>query len=230
MGGEGPGSLAAVLHAIEAQRLTIRGLATETIREVEVRRDDELGRLDRAVAALYGEEAAPALAEEAAPAAAQPLPKLKRRRRAAVATSSVATDKRREAVSRYLSEQDQPVAQGQICHFLRISPSAARTALARLREEGKVSRTGVGSSTCYELVADSRQASSLAGASERGTLQGRLLATIQDRGWASLDELAQAMDAPREQVRRECGALIREEEARMDRRDGRPVYVSVGAA
>jgi hypothetical protein len=55
------------------------------------------------------------------------------------------------------------------------------------------------------------------------------LATLEDRGSASLEELAQALRASREEIQKECGALIREEEIRMARRDGRAVYVSQGA-
>ncbi|HEY2479677.1 MAG TPA: hypothetical protein VGI17_13235 [Solirubrobacterales bacterium] len=57
-------------------------------------------------------------------------------------------------------------------------------------------------------------------------MQGRLIELIADRGSASVDELAQTLRVPREEIQAACGGLVREEEIRMASRGGRPVYVA----
>jgi hypothetical protein len=232
---EEPGGLAVVLEAIETQRQETWESSMATIREIEAERDDLMGRLDRAVAVLDRGKAARMRAKAPAPAATHPSSKPRGRRRARRSGGSpAAVHKRCEAIFRYLVEQNGPVAQRQICRILKISPASTRTALIRLGEEGKIIRTGTGSATCYKVkVGLSAVSGSMpAGppSEQQGTLQGRILMLLQDRGSASLDELAQALGAPGEQILRECGSLIRQEEIRMGRRDGRPVYIGQVAA
>lgn len=228
---EVPRNLAAVLDALEAQRRKIKEDTAAAISRIEAQCDDELGRLDRAVAALGGSstESAPTKTRQSATKQAA-----KKRRRSSCASTPAAARERREAIFRYLAEQAEPVARGQICRALKISPFATRTALTRLREEGRVTRVGTRSTTRYVAKsgrsAASRPIPPAPRSPEQGTLPGRILATIQDRGSASLDELVQATGAGREQVLRECGTLIREEEIRMGRRNGRPVYITQGTA
>jgi predicted transcriptional regulator len=226
---EAPASLAPVLEAIELQRRTIRETAAAAIREVEAQRDRSLRQLDRAAAALI--EPGAERVEGPSPTHAQ-RPRSKRRRRAPSGTSPAATRRRREAVFRYLTEQDGPISGGQICGTLKLSSHEARTALTRLREEGKLTRTGAGRATRYEAKVGKSAAGPRLHTSNSplGSLQGRLLATILDRGWASREELAQAVGATQEQVRDTCGTLIREEEIHMEPRGGRTVYVARGEA
>jgi hypothetical protein len=230
MGTEASSGLTAVLEAIESQRQEARETAMATIRGAESERDDLLRRLDQAVAALEGKSTrsiVPSLAS--APSPARP-----RRRRAKSKRSVAAVHKRCEAVARFLSEQADPAPQRTICGALKISPAEARTALTRLEAEGKVVRTGTGSTTCYKLKGGSSAALRSVplglASGEQGTLQGRILMLLQDRGSASLDELVQALGVARERVLKECGALIRQEEVQMGRRDGRPIYLCQVAA
>jgi hypothetical protein len=221
-------SLATVLDAIEAKRREIRESASATIREVEAERDDELGRLDRAVAALYGAEVKP-LPAETSPPAAQPSSKPKRRRRGGSAGSAAAVRERREKVFRFLVEEGKPIAREQISRALKISAYATRTALQRLCEEGKVARTGAHAATRYQARVKKSAAGPtlpLSAPPQEGTLEGRVLAMIQDRGSPYLDELPQATGASLEQIRNVCGALVREEEIHMSQRNGRPICVS----
>jgi hypothetical protein len=229
MAAEAGGEMAAVLAAIEAQRRPIRESAMVAIREVELERDDKLRKLDGAVGVLDGVGADRRRRGVSATAGADKPAEPMRPRKAKTATTPAAVRKRCVAVFRYLSEQEEPVARHEILRALRITPHSLATALSRLIEEGKATRTGSGRGTRYRVKADGSAVpgatSSVLPFPERGTLQGRLLATIKDRGSASLEELVQATGASREEVLKACGALVAEEEIRMGRRNGRPVYV-----
>jgi hypothetical protein len=116
---------------------------------------------------------------------------------------------------------------------LRFTEFSTRSALKRLIEEGKVVRTGARETTRYvarDDVAGSPATLPERGPDDGGTLQGRLVELIADRGSASVEELAQALRVPREEIQATCGGLIREEEIRMASRGGRPVYVAGPAA
>jgi hypothetical protein len=223
----------AILKAIEAQRRTIRESAMATIREVEVQLDEELRRLDRAAAALGG-STADQPATKSSPADVGAAARPRRRQRMTTATTPAAARKRREAVFQFLAEQGGLVARPEIVRALRITRHALNTALKRLEEEDRVIRTGRARATRYEAKAGASAAPGpmppVVPFPAQGALRRRLLATIQDRGSATLDELVQATGAPREQVLKECGALISKEEIRMGRRDGRPVYIRRVAA
>lgn len=222
----------ALLDAVEVERQAVWDRFTASVGELEASRDSDLVRLGRVMAAFGNDETA--TPTDAKDSVLAPTPQRSRRRRQArSAVSPAAALARREAVLRYLTEQDTPVALGDIYRALDVSPSGAKNALKRLSEEGRVARTGTGTGTRYYAKDDtsvdpgSTRTTSHNG---HGTVQGRLLTIIRDRASASPNELAQAVHEPLDVVQRECGILIREEEIRMGRRDGRPVYVSQAVA
>jgi len=59
-------------------------------------------------------------------------------------------------------------------------------------------------------------------------VQGRIVQTLEERGWASLEELAQATGAPREEVAKHCNLLVSEQEIYLTEREGRSVYAITG--
>jgi len=219
MAAESPRSQAAVLDVVDVQRRKIWRWASAGIKEVEERRDRELSRLDR-VAAIFGTEEG-----KAEPAAGGPAARAKPRQRRRKRATARAALERREAILRHMAEQARPLALGEIRQRLRISDFSTRSALKRLIQEGRVTRTGTGSMTRYAASAEGPARSG-----PTSTPQGRILAILEDRASASLEELAQALRRPVEEVRRECGALIREGEVRMARSNGRPVYLRQRAA
>ena len=226
MAPESPSSRAAVLDVVGVQRRKIRQWASAGIKEVEERRDRELLRLDQVAAVFEVEEG------NAEPAAGSPAARAKpRRRRKKRATVAKAALERREAIFRHMAEQAQPLALGEIRRRLSISEFSTRSALKRLIEEGRVIRSGTGAMTRYATSGErSTTSSPIQQARDIGTAQGRILAILEDRASASLAELAQALRMPAEEIRRECGALIREGEVRMARVNGRAVYLRQRAA
>ena len=223
----------ALIAAIDAEKRTVWDRAAARMKEIEGERDSLLDRFDRAIAALE-EDAGASTPGASPPKDPEPRkPDARRRRGGRTSTTPAAARKRREAILRCLTERGAPTSPRELERVLKIPVYALKGALARLCKEGKVVRTGHGRSTRYE-VADVSPASagppSAARLRQSGTLQGRILATVETRGWASLDELVQAVEASREQVVEAVGALVREEELRMDRRNGRAVYVIWGTA
>jgi hypothetical protein len=225
------GSLAVVVDTIEAQRRRVREASSAAIRVMEEERDEELGRLERAAAILGGGLVAPAGPSSAGRAGSSPR---RRRKRPRHATTPEAVGERCEAVFRHLVEAGTAVAKGRMSEALNLTPHATRTALERLVAEHRVARIGTGAATRYRANADGvatgGTVSPLSPVPGSGSIAGRLLATIQDRGSATPDELALAVGSSPDRVRQECGALIREGEVRMSRRDGRPVYVAQAVA
>jgi hypothetical protein len=230
MTGEAPGGAAMVLEVLEGQRQEVRQWMLAGIKSLEDQCDDELRRLDRAAAVLGGVSPRPAAkpGQEETP---RPRSRTKRRSRRKRAGSAQAIHERCEAVFRFLDEQQEPRAKGEIRGALRMSDFGATSALDRLMEDGRVRRKGIGSGTRYEAKrrASTSRPSGL-GALREGTVQGKALAIIRDRGRASSAELAQALRVTPELIQRECAALIVEEEIRMDRYEGKTVYVYVGEA
>jgi len=230
MAGEAPGGAAAVLEVLEGQQLEVRQWMLAGIKSLEDECGEELRRLERAAAALGGvsRRAGAKAGPEEPP---RPRSRAKRRSKRKRPGSAQALHERCEAVFRFLDEQEEPRAKGEIRSALRISDFGATSALERLMEEGRVRRMGVGSATRYEAK---RRAStprpSSPSVAEEGTIQGKVLAIVRDRGRASCEELAQALRVAPELIRRECAVLITEEEIRMDRHEGKSVYVSVGGA
>jgi hypothetical protein len=227
MATEATRSEVAVLDVVEAQRQEIRQSASAEIGKVEDRRDRELRRLDQ-VAAVFG-SGATSVPGKSSTTRSAPKPSRQRRRQKKRRSVAVEARERREAIYRHLLEQARPLAKGEIRQALRTTDFSTSSALKWLAQEGRVKRTGVGAATRYEAKPespsdDSGFAQSVLSARAQGSAQGRILTILEDRGSASLSELAQALRTPLEQVRKECGALIREEEICMARRDGQPVY------
>lgn len=140
---------------------------------------------------------------------------------------TVVGQKQREGILGLLRAEKRDMAMGEIRKTLNISESSAGNALRFLIESEMVSQVGSGSRTRYRAVSTDGQSGRRG--SDTGTLQGRLLEAIAACGQASLEELAAAVGAPAEEVQRNCGALLRDEEIHMDRFDGRPVYVTAKA-
>lgn len=207
-----PASEEAILKAIETERRKLAQWFASSVREIEAERDGRLARLDRVGRALDSETTT----------AIKPG---KRSRAKKAKTAAALAGKRRAAIVRLLEERDESLALGEIHRALKISEFSTRSALKRLVSEGKVRRLGTGAATRYEVSPNRPTGSATPSDGRSGTLQGRLLAVVQDRASASLEELAQAVGAPLEEVRRGCGALIAEGEIQMGRRDGKPVYV-----
>lgn len=230
---DAPRSGAAVLDAVDAQRREIRQWASRSIKEIEDRCGRELRRLDRAASAL-DEEASDSTAQtpSAAPSPSRAQPKRRRQRRRK--TGAEAAHKRREAIYRYLCEQRKPLAARHIREALRLTDFSTSSALRRLVKEGKVVRTGVGSGTRYAAKHSTRRSENTSridcGSSHGETVKGKILSLLEDRGSAPLNELAQALRIPVEEIRKECGALIGEEEIRMTRLNDVAVYVRQSVA
>jgi transcription initiation factor IIE alpha subunit len=214
-----------VLDLIEAQRRQVHESAGAAIREVEARREQELSQLERAAVALGGKAKAAASGGrgESPPPARTPRRRPRRKGKSSVAAAA----ERRKAVLDYLAGRQELVAPAEICRALRITRHEARTALLRLYREGLLTRVGTGRATRYGMKAEApvRSLSAVPSARLHGTFEGLLLETIEDRGSASAEELAQASGASLERVEKACGALIVEGHIRMGRRDNRPVYV-----
>lgn len=207
----------AVRKFLDAERRKVRDWAAGIIKETHAQRDRALQRLDKTASTLG------VLAPKVS--ASQRKSKRKRNRSAAALAAE-----RREAILRFLLEQGRPMALREIRQALRLSEFSIRSALKRLVEERKVIRTGTGSATQYQARPDDSSMSLGAPAPSpdpgaHGTAQGRILTIVEDRGSASLEELAQATRLSSEQVERECGALILEGEMQMARPNGRSVYV-----
>ena len=103
----------------------------------------------------------------------------------------------------------------------------AGQALKSLIEAGRVTRVGENSHTRYQASGDGAEGSV---ALAEGSGRGRILALVDDRGYASAEELAQATGISLEGVRSKCGALIVEGKLRMARREGQGVYLRARAA
>lgn len=231
MAGEAPGGAAAVLEVLEGQRQEVRQWMLAGIKSLEDECGDELRRLDRAAAALLGGVSRRSTVKAGPEESPRPRSRTKRRSKRKRPGSAQAIHERCEAVFRFLDEQEEPQATGQIRGALRLSGFGAASALERLMEEGRVRRMGTGSGTRYEAkrrASKSRQSSP--GVAEEGTIQGRALTIIRDRGRASREEVAQALRVAPELIQRECAGLIAEEEIRMDRHGGKSVYVYAGGA
>jgi hypothetical protein len=215
----GPPTATAVHTAMEAQARALRAWASAEIERVKAQRDEELDRLDKALALLdAGRTDEPARGGEGA----KRVRKASHRRASRSATTPAAVRRRRDAVLQCLLDQGKPLSRGDVCRLLRLTPHTVNTALNLLCREGKARRIGSGAGTRYEAIGGRLPNPQL---SKEGTLGGRIVETVKERGYACLEELVQAVGAPREEVLRECGALLKQGEIQMDRREGRPVYL-----
>jgi hypothetical protein len=207
-----PATDEAILRAVETERRKLTQWFAARVREIEAERDDKLAGLERVVYALDPESTTAAK------------PRKPSRSRKGKTPAKLAAE-RRGAIVRLLTERAKPLAAGEIHSALEITEFSTRSALKRLVSEGMVRRLGTGAATRYEAKLNRSLGDNSPADGASGTIQGRLLAIVQDRASASLDELSQATGAPPDEVRRACGALIAEGEIQMGRRDGRPVYV-----
>jgi biotin operon repressor len=219
---EAPAAVAAVREAIREQQKQLQETYSRELRQLKERKNSESTRLKRALVGLEGGEELP---QEPKKRRAR-----SRRRSRAVATPA-AVKERCEAILRFLIEQDEPVSRSAICSSLGLSSHVVRTALHGLAEEGKVLRLGTGAGTRYQAAAGrlAGKASVSPAAGLNGTLQGRIIAIVEERGWASVEELVQATGSARPEVRRACEAMVREGEIDATQREGRTVFVRAGA-
>ncbi len=215
---EGPTAVVTVRGAIREQLKRVQEGYRSDLRQLKQRKDSETTRLKQALLGLEGGEDRPQA----------PKRKPARPRRSRASTTPAAVRERCEAVLRFLIEQDKPLPRSEICSALGLSSSVVSTALRLLTEEGKALRLGTGAGTRYR-AARSQVAVASNSPAASGTPQGRIVAIVEERGWASLEELAQATGAPRPEVRRECEALVREGELNATQREGLAVFVRVGA-
>lgn len=211
---EPPSTREALHKALEGHRAKVERWQAARTREIELEGRRELTHIERAVRALDSEPTHTGAHRSTGKGDRGKSP-------AALAAQ------RREAIMRLLDESGEGLAVSEVGSRLKITEFSTRSALKRLVKEGRVRRVGTGASTRYELRGR-RRSSPAGGARSRGTLEGRILAIVADRTFASLEELAQATGASTEEVRRVCGGLIAERELQMSRHDDRPVYV-VGA-
>jgi hypothetical protein len=217
-----------VLEALDAARAETWQRAEREFKEVTTRRDSDLAKLDIARDA-FTEMDPPSNDEPAsndAPAETRPGPKPKRRmrRKGLSPASPKKLAERREKVARFIEESANPVQLKEIIRALGLTEHKAHAAITDLEREGRVKRVGVGASIRY-MAAD-RQLSPLSRqAPTQGTLEERIVAVLEDRHQATVEELAQALRMPLGEVGKACGRLQGEERIHMRRINGRPVYV-----
>lgn len=196
---------AAVLEVVEVQRKVLR---------------DELKTLDTIAAKLGGE-----VEEAVAQLSSAPRPKSRK----GIKTNSPAAAKRRQLqVYEYLVAIGGEVAPKAIRDALGLNENQVRKATQRLAEAGKVRKKGERQHTRYEVITDAP--STTPTASVPGTLSGRALTEMQERGFVTPAELTELTGEGEETIRKVCGQLIREEEIRWERRGERRGYVAVGGA
>jgi predicted transcriptional regulator len=217
-----PDTDSSLRRTLEVERGKWESWAKSEIRSIEGRRDHELRRLDRFATALAAADTSP------------PSPRRRRRGRGTGPTTAEAAEQRRESVLRLVVERGS-VSFAEILDSLRMPEVSTRSALKRLVSAGLVIRTGTGRATRYEPAPGTEaraggDAPSTRVVRTRKAIQASLLATIEERGWARPDELAQSVHVSRAEVERECKELIRAGEIRMDQRERRSIYVFKRAA
>lgn len=215
-----------LIAAIERRKGAVRKRREQRLQEIEAECVDALGRLDAAIAALGGGRKA-AVAAKKGPSADELRKRPSRRKRTPASTTPAAAKARREAVLRYLSEAGKGVAPREIQRDLNLTPSCVQSALARLSEEGKAVRSGWGLGTRYVAKARAETAEGAAAPYRRhqGTPAGRTLQILEERTYATEGELIQSVGLSPEEAEKVFGALLAEEEVKMERREGRPVLV-----
>lgn len=221
-----PPDFALIRKALDREASASRAWAEEAIKGIERQRDERLRQLEGALHALdHGHD------EVVSPTprpTGDDAPKRRRRRsRKRPTTTPAAAQERREGMLRYLREQEAPRSRREISRALGLTADSTTNGLRLLCEEGLVERVGNRSSTRYKPRGTPLPADGQPIRPKASSVQGQILETLQDRRWASLDELVQAVGAAREEVLKQCGALVREEEIRMERREGRAVYIIV---
>ena len=146
-----------------------------------------------------------------------------RSKKGTVARSPATTAKRDRDILRFLRDHG-PAVSGDLKRVApNVDPKTRRASLKRLEGKGLVRRSGRDMKPTYEVVGgpeipeqDQPQAA---------TLGGQLLAFIQEHDGASMAELIVSIDATEEEIRAECGQLIREGEIAYGRRDGDVIFI-----
>jgi hypothetical protein len=217
-----------VVEAIDAGAREIREDAALQIKRIEARRDLDLARFKQAKLILGGNaDPGAGSAEhekdrEGRPEAPPKRQRTRRRKRLSTAVRSVA--ERREQVFRFIGESGGSVSSGELVKGTGISIHAVHTALQQLLKERKIIPLGTSAATRYALRTGIRSVPAR-DSIVRGTLQGRVIATIDDRSYVTAEELGQALGEPAERMVEVCAGLQAEGEIRMERRGGKPVYV-----
>jgi hypothetical protein len=217
-----------LLIAIEGRHQEARAERRRRFRRlVETECPDELSRFDLALVALNGGKDAAGPAKPAPTSSPPGRVKPRRRRRVVASTKPAAVKERLDATLRYLVEAEHAVAPREIQRDLNMTPSCIQSATTRLCREGKAVRTGTGISTRYEAKqgAVAQLRASTSPPHHDSTPAGRILETVEQRNYATPAEVAQASGLPLEESEKVCGELLAEEELKMDRIDGRPVYL-----
>jgi hypothetical protein len=194
---------------------------------------DELQLLDKALEQLGGREAAD---RKIGPASLSRevnrpgrLPKRRKRGKKSAAELAAAN---RERIVTLLGQRGARMSPEAIKAEIPMTQSQASAAFKKLIAEGRIRRLGPTTRPEYE-VATQADASDLAAPSaglqhattEQGTLGGRILDLIKANEGAGEEELAERLAVHLDEVRVECGKLLREGEIRFARRDGRNIYV-----
>lgn len=208
MNEEATGAVAAVREAIKKEQKQLQQRYSRELRELKERLDSESAPLKQALLGLEGGD----------DSSQEPKRKRARRRRRTRAAGTPAAIKERcDAILRFLVERDEPLSVNGIAAALGLSSYVVRSALRLLSEQGKVRRVGTGAETRYQAVGS------------KEPLPRRIVTFIEERGWASLEELVQAAGASRPEVQQACEALVREGGIRTMQRGGLTVFVCVGA-
>lgn len=209
---EPPSSREAILKLVEAQRSKVMRWQATRVREIEREAEKELASLQRVAGSVSVGSNEASLG--------------KRPRNKAGSPTALAAE-RRDAIARLLAEREEALALGEIWRTLHITEFSTRSALKRLCEEGRITRTGTGSSTRYLAKPTSGSA---AGDSRDATDAGRVLEVVRSRVATTLGEIAEATMIDEDEVRRICGGLIVDGEIEMGQRDGQKVYLAGRAA
>jgi hypothetical protein len=206
---------ASVLSHIDTERSTLRE---------ELRVLDEVARhLRLAVKGANGKSSIPSADGTIKPQRRRP-----RTKSGAVSRSPEAAAKRRGEYHRFLLENGRSTPGQLRAAFPDTGAKALRAAIKRLEEEGKVRRKGQPKRPLYEAVGEPGGQETLE--SLEGTLGGRLLGFIQENDGATLAQLMAATGVTEQEVRAECGRLIREGEIRFERRGDDLLYVPQASA
>ncbi len=218
-----------VLEAIDAKRAETRRWAERALEEIEARRDSDLDKLDRAARAMAPDDqptagAPPRQATSEPEPDTRPTTKKRVRRKRLRPASQKEMGERCDQIARLLAESRDGLPYAAIRDTLGLTSNRTRTGILMAIEKGLIETEGTGTATRYVSATAgsgplSRQAPT------QGTVDERIVVVLEDRFRATTAELAQALRKPLEEVIDACGRLQSEERIRMDRHNGRPVYV-----
>jgi hypothetical protein len=195
--------------------------------------EKELRLLDKALEQLGGRETADRKIGSASSNRAVTRPRrVPNRRTRGKRSAAQRAAANRERIVTLLRQRGARMSPEAIKVEIPMTQSQASAAFKRLIVEGRIRRLGPTTRPEYE-VATKADGSDLAvpsagsqhAATQQGTRGGRILDLIKANEGAGEEELAERLDLPLDEVRVECGKLLREGEIRFARRDGRNIYV-----